>query len=191
MKKLLAFFGVKESETQKQNNETVKKALEPSKGYHSCVDTCETDIENLETECENLRKDNLVLIGKVTSSQASSKEKEEDCKKLSAEVIEKAATIISLNERIEELEKRLEEADERADGTPVKYASARKTMTKAKLKQLRERLEAVPANAGGFGGSVSIYDKKTKRVSVVEFKSKADAIAILEKAEKGNVEIIM
>jgi predicted RNase H-like nuclease (RuvC/YqgF family) len=174
----------------KKKQEEVKPA-EASKGYHSCVDSCEKDIENLETECENLRKDNLTLISRVTQLQASNKELNTERDTFGKELDEQAKTISEKNERIEELEERLKEADLKADGTPVKYASARKALTKAKLKQLRNALESAPAGAGGFGGSCSVYDKKTKRVSLVEFKSKQDALDILDRAEKGNVDIIM
>ncbi len=165
--------------------------VEASKGYHTCVDSCERDIENLETECDALRKDNEILIGKHSTLQVSCKDLEKENESLKAKARELDAALTESSERTQELEKRLEEADERAEGTPVKYASARKALSKAKLKQLRESLEAVPAGASGFGGSVSVYDKKTKRVSLVTFKSKADALAILDKADKGHVDIIM
>ncbi|CAM6004842.1 unnamed protein product [Sphagnum balticum] len=64
-------------------------------------------------------------------------------------------------------------------------------LQKQKLKQLRNALESAPTGASGFGGSCSVYDKKTKRVSLVEFKSKQDALDILDRAEKGNVDIII
>lgn len=166
-------------------------APEASKGYHSCVDTCEKDIDNLETECENLRKDNLTLMGRVSSLEAGSKSTKDELEKANREVDSQRELLAEKNERISELEERLKDADEKAEGTPVKYASARKALTKAKLKQLRTALEASPAGAQGFGGSCSVYDKKTKRVSLVEFKSKADALELLDKAEKGNVDIIM
>jgi predicted RNase H-like nuclease (RuvC/YqgF family) len=167
------------------------KNPQASKGYHACVDSCEKDMENLETECENLRKDNLVLIGKVGSLEAANKELRDKTGSLEDERDELKRDLSEREERINELEKRLEEADAKADGTPVKYASARKALTKAKLAQLRKQLENVPSGAGGFGGSCSVYDKKTKRVSLVEFKSKDDALDLLTRAEKGNVDIIM
>jgi chromosome segregation ATPase len=169
----------------------VATAVEASKGYHSCVDTCEKDIDNLETECENLRKDNLILIGKVTALQTREKKLQDDVSEMTQVANENFDKVKEKDERISELEQRLQEADEKADGTPVKYASARKTLTKAKLKQLRDRLEAVPSGATGFGGSCSVYDKKTKRLSVVEFKSKDEALALVDRAEKGYVDIVM
>lgn len=168
-----------------------KKEVKASKGYHSCVDTCEKDIANLETESENLRKDNVVLVGKVATLQDQNKSLTQEIASFDKDLNSLRQQLTDKEDRIQELEKRLEEADEKADGTPVKYASARKTLTKAKLKQLRESVEKVPAGATGFGGTVSVYDKKTKRVSLVEFKSKQDALDILDKAEKGNVDIIM
>jgi len=177
------FFGKKE--------ETKTSESEASKGYHTCVDTCERDIANLESEIELLKKDNATLMGRMATVEVANKDLKAENERLSSEVADKEQERREAQERIAELEQRLQEADERADGTPVKYASARKTLTKAKLAQLRKSLEAVPDGAQGFGGSVSVYDKKTKRVSLVEFKSKADALAVLEKAEKGNVDIIM
>lgn len=161
-----------------------------SKGYHSCVNTCEKDIENLDLECDNLRKDNGVLAGKLSTLQVSAKDHETTVTGLEDKVANLESQLSDRDELISELEKRLEDADEKADGTPVKYASARKALTKAKLKQLREALKAAPDHAG-FGGSCSVYDKKTKRLSLVEFKSKADALAVLERAEKGHVDIIL
>lgn len=170
-----------------------KKALEEtaSKGYHSCVDTCERDMANLEAEVENLKKDNQTLMGRVASLEVFNKELKRDLESADAKVESLNDNLTAKDEEIAQLEERLEEADQKADGTPVKYASARKALTKAKLKQLRDRLESVPSGASGFGGSCSVYDKKTKRLSLVEFKSKEDALAIVEKAEKGNVDIIM
>jgi predicted RNase H-like nuclease (RuvC/YqgF family) len=165
--------------------------LAPSKGYHSCVDTCEKDIENLETECENLRKDNITLMSKVGVLENNLSSANKEGNQRGATILELQGQVKEKDERIEELEKRLEEADQRNEGTPVKYASARKTLTKAKLASLRKALEAAPSGAQGFGGSCSIYDKKTKRVSLVEFKSREEALALVEKAEKGNVDIIM
>lgn len=167
------------------------RAAEASPGYHSCVDSCERDIENLETECENLRKDNLVLIGKVTTLQAQEQKGQAASTASIKQIGELTKQVAERDERIKELEERLQEADEKADGTPVKYASARKSLSKAKLAQLRKQVESVPSGASGFGGTCSVYDKKTKRVTLVEFKSKADALALLDKADKGNVEIIM
>lgn len=169
----------------------VAQEVQASKGYHACVDTCEKDIENLETECENLRKDNLVLISKVTQLQAQEKKGQEASTSSLKRIAELSKEVEDKDERIEELEQRLKDADEKADGTPVKYASARKALTKAKLSQLRKQLESVPSGAGGFGGSCSVYDKKTKRVSLVEFKTKQEALDLLSRAEKGNVDIIM
>lgn len=190
---LFGWFGGK----KEFGNEAHAPIPEASKGYHSCVATCEEDIENLETEADALRKDNEILIGKLSASQVSGKQLQDNAKQdaedkeyLGKRLSEKDTTIVELEDRIKELELRLEEADEKADGTPVKYASARKALTKAKLSQLRKALEAAP-NGQGFGGSCSVYDKKTKRVSLVEFKSKADALDLLDKAEKGNVDIIM
>ena len=176
---------------KKETNESRPAEPQASKGYHSCVDSCERDIENLETECENLRKDNTTLMGRVSTLEVANKELKEQEKTSSYSLDQKDKLVTELEDRIKELEQRLEEADEKADGTPVKYASARKTLTQAKLKQLRKALEAAPAGAQGFGGSCSVYDKKTKRVSLVEFKSKQDALDLLSKAEKGNVDIIM
>lgn len=184
----MGLFGFGKKKEEKRP--TASPETKVSKGYHSCVDTCEKDIENLETECENLRKDNLVLIGKVTNLQSQNKALEENKTNLSAGVEEFQKTIGDRDERIAELEKRLEEADEKADGTPVKFASARKVLTKAKLAQLRKALESAP-NGQGFGGSCSVYDKKTKRLSLVEFKNKQDALDVLSKAEKGHVDIVM
>lgn len=177
------FFGSKKEEQ--------KPAVEASKGYHTCVDSCEKDIANLESEIELLKKDNTTLMGRVSTAEVANTELRRDLESADDKAKRLAEESEAKDERIAELEKRLEEADEKADGTPVKYASARKTLSKAKLKQLRQSLEAVPDGANGFGGSCSIYDKKTKRVSLVEFKSKSEALAIVEKAEKGNVEIIM
>lgn len=195
IKKLWPFGKQKEQPAQPSTNlqgaTGDDRAPEASKGYHTCVDSCERDIENLGTECEALRKDNLTLIGKVTTLQTGQKDDETTIAHLTETVDNLKADVETKDERILELEKRLEEADERAEGTPVKYASARKALTKAKLKQLRAQLEAIPSGASGFGGSCSVYDKKTKRVSLVEFKSKDDALKIVEKAEKGNVDIIM
>ena len=176
-------FGKKKAES--------KPAAVASKGYHSCVATCDKDIENLETEAENLRKDNLVLIGKVTTLQAQEQKGQAASTASIKQIGELSKQVADRDERIKELEDRLAEADEKADGTPVKYASARKALTKAKLAQLRKALQAAPAGAAGFGGSCSVYNKKTKRVSLVEFKSKADALDLLDQAEKGHVDIIM
>ncbi len=183
-------FGLKKDKAQVSETGT-GPVVEASKGYHSCVDTCEKDIDNLETECENLRKDNLILIAKVNTLQQQNKSLNEERDTFGKELDEQATKLGDYNERIKELEERLAEADEKADGTPVKYASARKALTKAKLKQLRSQLESVPSGANGFGGSCSVYDKKTKRVSLVEFKNKQEALDLLSKAEKGNVDIIM
>lgn len=188
-------FGLKSKEEATSCNTLAgstgsNKVPEASKGYHSCVSTCEQDIENLETECDGLRRDNEVLIAKLASLQVNEKKGQEASDASLKQILELSKQVEERDERIAELEQRLVEADEKADGTPVKYASARKALTKAKLKQLRTALEAAP-NGAGFGGSCSVYDKKTKRVSLVEFKSKADALAILDKADKGNVDIIM
>lgn len=174
----------------KKKQEEVKPA-EASKGYHTCVDSCEKDIENLETEIQLQKKDNLTLMGRVSSLETGNVELKKDLVSADSKVKSLQEELEAKEERISELEERLKEADEKADGTPVKYASARKALTKAKLKQLRNALESAPAGAGGFGGSCSVYDKKTKRVSLVEFKSKQDALDILDRAEKGNVDIIM
>lgn len=164
---------------------------EASKGYHSCVDTCEKDIANLETEIASLKSDNLTLISKVGVLESQNRSLKDERDTFDAELTKLEREASDKDERVEELEARLKEADERADGTPVKYASARKSLSKAKLASLRKALEAAPAGAAGFGGSCSVYDKKTKRVSLVEFKSKAEALDLLDKADKGNVEIIM
>jgi chromosome segregation ATPase len=155
------------------------------------VATCEKDIENLETESENLRKDNLVLIQKVGTLESANKDLKAKLEDSETNLEGVRGQLQERDDRIKELEQRLEEADEKADGTPVKYASARKALTKAKLAQLRKALQAAPAGAAGFGGSCSVYNKKTKRVSLVEFKSKADALDVLSQAEKGHVDIIM
>lgn len=177
-------FGKKEEKTQAAQPEV-------SKGYHSCVDTCEKDIENLETECENLRKDNLTLMGKVSSLEVANKSLKDEVASLDKDVKTLRDESSEKEDRIKELEARLEEADQRTEGTPVKYASARKALTKSKLSALRKSLEAVPSGAQGFGGSCSVYDKKTKRLSLVEFKSKEEALELVAKAEKGHVDIVM
>jgi len=93
-------------------------------------------------------------------------------------------------DKIKELEAKIKEL-ESDQSKKVTYAQGRKVLTKAKLKALRAQIEAVPSNAKGFGGSVTVYDKKTKRLSFVSFESKSEALEILEKAEKGNVDIVI
>lgn len=148
-------------------------------------------ISESKAELESLRKDNTTLIARVGVLESANKELKEDLSDKSKDLTKIEQLLADSREREEELESRLKEADEQAAGTPVNYASARKALTKAKLKQLRTALEAAPNSASGFGGSCSIYDKKTKRVSLVEFKSKSHALEVLEKAEKGHVDIIM
>lgn len=158
------------------------RSAEPMKET-SAPKSC-TYCANLLSENELLRKDNSVLMGRFATAGVALQQVVDDKNDLAALVKKLETTIKEKNTEIAKLQAR-------AEGTPVKYVSARKTLTKTRLKDLRARLEAVPANVAGFGGSVSLYDKKTKRVSVVQFSSKADAMAILERAEKGNVEIIM
>jgi chromosome segregation ATPase len=169
-----------------------------SANYHTCISTCDADKAALKAEAEAQRSDNTKLIARVGVLDNQVTELRKDLASSDAKVEsldellgERDETITDLNERIAELEKRLSEADEKADGTPVKYASARKTMTKAKLAQLRKSLEDVPEGARGFGGSVTVYDKKTKRLSVVQLTSKEQALEVLGRAEKGNVEIVL
>lgn len=188
---MFGLFGKKkESKESCTSLEGATGGNKASKGYHSCVDTCEKDIDNLETEIESQKKDNLTLISKVGVLEAQNSNFKQDLATAKEEIKSLRDEVDGKNERIEELETRLSEADEKSDGTPVKYASARKALTKAKLASLRKALEAAPSSQG-FGGSCSVYNKKTKRVSLVEFKSKADALDILDKAEKGHVDIIM
>jgi preprotein translocase subunit SecD len=144
----------------------------------------------LKAELEKYKTDNVTLISRVgvlESSLAQEKDQtavyfrgyEEGKKKIS----ELEDTVSSLQGQVEVFEN--------ADSKKVTYASARKVLTKAKLKQLRESLEAVPAGANGFSGSCSVYDKKTKRLSVIQLTSKEQALEILSRAEKGHVDIVL
>jgi hypothetical protein len=129
------------------------------------------------------RKDNEALMARVASLEIVSQELKETLVTEGAELAKEKCRNAELAARVEELESDNSKA--------VTYASGRKVMTKAKLKSLRAQLEAVPEGASGFGGSVSVYNKKTKRLSIVELKSKAQALELVSKAEKGNVDIIV
>lgn len=142
----------------------------------------------LKREMAQYKADNLTLMGKVASLQSAldfrTKERDEESKdsdRLENELSIAKETISELQEKLEELE----------GSTKVTYASARKVLTKAKLKQLRESLEKVPDSANGFSGSCSVYDNKTKRLSVVQLTSKAQALEIVSRAEKGHVDIVL
>ena len=138
------------------------------------------------TESEEVAKykaDNVKLLSRISTLESKLKSSEERAKQH--------------HENHQDAERKLEEAEatiarlEKDDSQKVTYATARKTMTKDKLKKMRQSLEAIPSGATGFGGSVSVYDKKTKRLSVVQLKSKTEALEIVAKAEKGHVDIVI
>lgn len=144
----------------------------------------------LKKEVEKYKKDNLTLMGKVSALEESlAKHKKdlayerENTDRLDLCCNEKNLAIQALEEKVKDLES--------DSSKKVTYANARKALTKAKLKQLRDKLEAVPGGATGFGGSVSVYDKKTKRLAVVQLTSKEQALEILSRAEKGHVDIVI
>lgn len=159
--------------------------------------SAQTELVGL-SDKDKYKADNIKLLSEVAVLQTQLKNEKDqtaiylkgyESKKKEVLNLEKEAEV--LNKQIEELEARVEELESDDNGKKVTFASARKSMSKAKLKALREQLESVPAGATGFGGSVSVYDKKTKRLKVVELKSKAEALELVSRAEKGNVEIII
>ncbi len=158
--------------------------------FHACAQTCDERSREQEREIAKFKADALTLAARVGVLENQLKEANESTQR-SAEFHKRAIEERDVaRDRVEELETRLKEADESDDGVKVSFASARKSLTKAKLKQLREALEAAPDGAG-FGGSVSVYDKKTKRLQLVQLTSKVQALEILSKAEKGNVDIVI
>lgn len=136
------------------------------------------------------KQDNLKLMGQVSSLSSALADCKEELEEAHEEKEGVQRQLTAAQETIEKLDERIKELEN--DGSvKVTYAQARKTLTKAKLKAMRDRLEAVPAGAQGFQGSVSVYDKKTKRLSVVQLTSKDQALEILSRAEKGNVDIVI
>ena len=145
----------------------------------------------LKEENAKLKQDNLNLMGRYSTEQKACVDRGRQLDKVEAERDAAKAEVTKLVKENDELSDRVEELESDEKGTKVTYASARKIMTKAKLKDLRAQLEAVPRGANGFHASVSVYDKRTKRLKVVELKSKEEALELVGRAEKGNVEIVI
>jgi chromosome segregation ATPase len=141
-------------------------------------------------EIKKYQKDNVTLMTKISELQAALTREVQSTVSFNKQLAFAEEQIKDGNKKIEELEKQLAEL-QAEKSKKVTYAQARKALTKAKLKALRQSLENIPSGAQGFSGSVSVYDKKTKKLSVIELKSKEQALEILSKAEKGNVDIVI
>ena len=150
------------------------------------------DKENSQLKAQNvLLKDEMDLIN--ASKEFTITLKDIDIVKFQSIIQKRDEEILELRAQIEDLNERLVEKDkkeEENDALVVKYANARNSLNKVKLKQLRKELEAAP-NGAGFGGSAMVYDKKTKRLTTVQLTSKAQALELVSKAEKGNVDIVI
>lgn len=129
------------------------------------------------------KEDNTKLMSRIAYLEAQLK----DEKMLNKESTNKLRVFIT---EVANLKTELEEL--KSDKSQkVTYVKARKVMNKEKLRQMRAALEAVPSNANGFSGTVSVYDKKARSLSVVELKSRDQALEILRSAEKGHVDIVL
>lgn len=132
-------------------------------------------VRELENEIDELRH-SLSKVGE-----------EKDAERIKVRATEKLLN--QANDMIEELQQTVKSLESKTS-KKVTYASARKSLNKTKMKELKAALEKVPAGAS-FGGSVSVYDKKTKSLKVVELKSKEEALKILKQAENGTLDIVM
>jgi len=70
----------------------------------------------------------------------------------------------------------------------VGYIEAKRRLKKRSLAQLRAALEAVPNNAGGFGGTAIVY--RDKKVEAINFKSKNEALQLVKDAEEGKLHLV-
>ncbi|MCX9024670.1 MAG: hypothetical protein OIN85_01075 [Candidatus Methanoperedens sp.] len=154
--------------------------------------------EEIRADRLKFQSDNLKLIARVGVLEKNIKDLKEDNQvledqkgSLENEIDAKDNEIDNLKDKIAALEERLADAKQDKNEKKVTYASARKVMTKAKLKDMRKALEAVPAGANGFSGSVTVYDKKKKTLKNVKLESKQQALDIVTQAEKGNVDIVL
>lgn len=127
----------------------------------------------------------LAFFGLVSASELETEKKhhQNDVKKLSGEV--------------EKLEAALEEAKKPKDAPKessmktkykVGYVEAKRRLKKRSLTQLRNALEKVPNNTGGFGGTAIVF--RDKQIEAVSFKSKAEALQLVKDAEDGKLHLV-
>jgi chromosome segregation ATPase len=157
-----------------------------------------------------MEKSNMSFFSKWFKKQEESKVGETKEQMLERKVEYQFAQLKSKNDEIDQLKRRLQdekdnvdrieadaeklreelEALKKKDSVKLSDAQAKKQLSslqKAKLKALEEQLKAAP---DGLQGGSMVYDKKTKKTSFVEFKSKTEALALIEKAKKGKIQIV-
>jgi len=83
------------------------------------------------------------------------------------------------------LKKELESKSVKLSDTQAKKQL--RDLTKAKIKQLEAQLRAAPEQ---LQGATMVYNKRTKKVGLVEFKSKTEALALVKKAKSGSIRFV-
>lgn len=126
---------------------------------------------------------------KVDTLEAQLKNRNDVIKLRDEEIQALNKKLTDTEEEIASLKKELEEF-KNDNGKKVTYANARKVMNKAKLKEMKSALEKVPDGAT-FGATVSVYNKKTKKLTTVNPSSKQEALDLIKKAQKGQIDIVL
>lgn len=130
------------------------------------------DIERLSFEIEH-----LTLLLK------ESEQRVEECRSMLRDARKSTIFLEKENKKLKDDIEKLKEKNT----IKVNYQSARKKLIKSKLSFLEKRLIEAPENVVG---STVIYDKRKKTTSLVSFKTKAEALKIINKAKKGTIDIV-
>lgn len=86
---------------------------------------------------------------------------------------------------------RLEIIELKKQLTTLKGKKAVAGLKAVHLKQLKESFEGIPSGAQGLQGTVIFWEKKTKQIRIETFKSKPEALALIARAEKGEIRIVI
>lgn len=129
------------------------------------------------------------LERKVAYQLDQLKAKNEEIERLQRRLQDEKGNVDRMESKIESLEKEISSLKKK-DSVRLSEAQAKKqlkSLEKAKLKSLEEQVKAAPDSIQG--GSM-VYNKKTKKTSFVEFKSKTEALDLINQAKKGKIQIV-